>query len=368
MDRFDHFLVLGAGASFGARDPPHRPPLGPKLADYLLTWLTANDPGDDISRRMAMEAEQDLTTPAADLFEPAARRRLREFLDHAVDSSDFESAARRLIVGRRQLEDRVARSVRAGQLAPDDRTAFHQKPIEEINRLVAFAMLGGNASSAFARRPDRFDELLSLPTFRGRIAVISLNYDILLEEALIRSGRSWGYRGPRRQFPRPGGIPVFKLHGSINWQRLLPVGPGRTLSVGLAGHPLRPDTGHEEVQIARPNIIAMLKHSDHPPVLATYSAGKEVDSNWGCIEGSVRSCLRAIRRSPGARATLFGVRLPASTDDPRLERVARALQVLRGQKEFVNPGEDERAAAESLGFEPRERTLGEYLEARARAT
>jgi hypothetical protein len=40
-------LVIGAGASHGARACDPRPPLGSQLAQYLLRWFDANAPRDD---------------------------------------------------------------------------------------------------------------------------------------------------------------------------------------------------------------------------------------------------------------------------------------------------------------------------------
>ena len=40
----DTVLVLGAGASYGARPHAYLSPLGAKLACYLLRWLEVNEP------------------------------------------------------------------------------------------------------------------------------------------------------------------------------------------------------------------------------------------------------------------------------------------------------------------------------------
>lgn len=50
-----------------------------------------------------------------------------------------------------------------------------------------------------------------------RDAVISLNYDVLLDHALwfSRRGRDYGFPDPSD--PSAGGVPLYKLHGSVNW-------------------------------------------------------------------------------------------------------------------------------------------------------
>ena len=45
-------------------------------------------------------------------------------------------------------------------------------------------------------------------------AVLSFNYDTLLEESLTKIGKPWRYGFARED---GGGIPVLKMHGSINW-------------------------------------------------------------------------------------------------------------------------------------------------------
>jgi len=47
-----------------------------------------------------------------------------------------------------------------------------------------------------------------------RDAVITFNYDTLVERAIAKTGRKWNHALPRD--PQTG-IPVHKLHGSIDW-------------------------------------------------------------------------------------------------------------------------------------------------------
>lgn len=50
-----------------------------------------------------------------------------------------------------------------------------------------------------------------------RFGVITFNYDLGLELALCAQGKKWHY--PLTQLEDGGGIPIAKLHGSLNWLR-----------------------------------------------------------------------------------------------------------------------------------------------------
>jgi len=56
---------------------------------------------------------------------------------------------------------------------------------------------------------ERFSENL-----RDDDAVVTFNYDMLLEQSLTEIGKLWHYGFTRED---GGGIPVLKMHGSINW-------------------------------------------------------------------------------------------------------------------------------------------------------
>lgn len=72
----------------------------------------------------------------------------------------------------------------------------------------------GKISSCYETFAQRFFK----PTEARKNAVISFNWDILLERSLGDSGVPWLYR------LCPGVIPVLKPHGSINWSSYLETG------------------------------------------------------------------------------------------------------------------------------------------------
>ncbi len=346
----DHFLVLGAGASRGARDglPGHPlPPLGDGLACYLLNWLDENGP----DKLCGNEMQDDLCTsaPSDDLWTAGLVEPLREFLRSALVKG-FEKAA--------------------AALAPD--------LLEPVNRLLSWSMLVGHGC-AFPEHHDRLDWLLNGDPFALNLAVITLNYDLLLEEALERAQRSYVYPGLRPLTPEPanpGAVPIYKLHGSINFLQFygaLRSSDPETLQkfgasqpkVILSGPGNGLDTQVEVVpQGGRDNLIVTLKHRGNArnPVLAIYAPGKPVPYNHNCVANIRDECLKALAGNRSAGATIIGVKLPepdAVGDDPPLDDTLQALRHLDGGVMYIARGDEERARACELGFSTGARTLEE---------
>ncbi len=344
--------MLGAGASFGARRGLSKlPPLGTDLAWYLRAWL--DDNGPEKWRGNEMFDERHFFAPSGELWAPRVHDRLRAFLQSAVKDG-FEKAA---------------------ALLHDSDPSL----LEPVNRLVAWSMLTGH-QCAFLELRDRYDELFARAEFATNLGLISINYDILPEESLGRADRLYCYPGmrvPPAPAGAPLGVPIFKLHGSINCLRLFPTAVGsnyevvRKISESLprviqSGPDQGSDTQREYVPPGdRRNLIYELKHNPYrSPVLAIYAPGKPVPYNHDCVEGIHRECLAAVARNPSARATIIGVRIPPAGDDERLDAVLHALRGLGGGAEYIARGDDERAAAKALGFKLGARTLEEYLAGR----
>jgi len=221
----DRVLVLGAGASLGARaglgvrtnDEP-LPPLGRGLARYLLRWLSANDPA----------------------------RKLRPFMDgfHYPPSATCPHYTGKELWGNELLDEVRSALVKvaeqdegdyAGPATPFEvlmdawSTSEDNEHLRVVQRLLVYAMNFGYGC-AFAKSRDRYDDLLAWfqPTM-----VVTVNYDTLVEEALLRRSLRYSYPGllgPRDpagpsieivSSPEGGEIvPIFKLHGSVNWMSI----------------------------------------------------------------------------------------------------------------------------------------------------
>jgi len=325
--------------------------MGQQLAHYLLEWLRANDPANN-PNRFGMPNPSDPSTPSAELWRNGLDSKLRDFLLSASATQEprgFEVAAESL----RQRD-------------PD--------LIRPLNRLVTWSMLTG-LQCAFTERADRYDHLFGLPRFQGNLALISLNYDLLAEEALMRAGRDVCWPGPRDKQGRTG-LPVFKPHGSVNWLRLFSTPVSATLAVAeqiaasspiatLSGPQQGLDTGQEYIPPGpRNNLIWELKRQSNADqaILALYAQGKPVFTNHDCIAAAFDACVDAVRQNMSAGATLIGVSIPPEKDDPRLDAILGALRGLTAV-DYVAPSPDDRASAQAHGFHLGAKTLEELVSA-----
>jgi hypothetical protein len=347
----DHFIVVGAGASFGARDADPRPPLGDQLADCLARWYAANAPNGP--RSVRMDDVTAVEVPSWDIYWPArVREALEQFLRDA-NGRGFEKAAL------------------------DFFNQHHNQLTfmgDHLNRVVGFALLTGDLC-AFPEvaTGDRYDRLLS--RLKGKLAFVSLNYDILLEEALIRAGLEWDYSGPSLSGVRK---PVVgpKPHGSVNWLRHISVAVGSNLPAVKAASRTMPQTtvsgphhsvdsqceyvpAHRTVADAhRGNVVAEMKHDHgHVPVIAVYAEGKPAENNYSCIAFCQNDCLATIQANPEAAVTVIGARLPTLQDDERFRTIAERFGALRGPRLYV--GSD--TTWESLRFQKAATTFADFV-------
>ena len=300
----DTVLVVGAGASFGARPTYRRPPLGAKLAEYLLGWFDANAPRDgDPSWSFAMSNVFDLEAPPGALF--AREPDVRSVLVRAVDLAAKSDTA---------FEDVMAELLRGQQRALLDR----------VNELVAAALLGGRACS-FREGVDLYDQLFAAvgPRLRG---VVTPNYDLLAEEALSRVGLSYRYRAMAG--PDDAAVVIDKFHGSANWFQ--PSGAGRSASFEAArrsAKPLKiepqtwgPSFFNDHAVYAPPansraNAIFELKRGGMPLVLVTYGPGKDAMHGRPHLNRVRQECAADLRENPAHRVLAIGISPPRGGGD-----------------------------------------------------
>jgi hypothetical protein len=317
-------LITGAGASFGARTNdrrhPNPPPLGKHLARYILSWIDSWTPSQS---RLTSYLENDPSTPSPELF-GSSLRTTRHFFDLAC-SIGVEEAFERLIRINQPL----------GSLLPD---------VTTLNRVIAQALLTYKGGP-FECGQDRYDELLLRLGFPEHgVTCVTLNYDLLLEEAVARVfnvgtiAEAVAYPGVRTLH---GGVTrhvdVFKLHGSINWMRSPGMDSGRDIVV----------EGRREDTILR------LKDPAYEPILGLYTGGKPAPRNQGCLESVARCTLERIRTNAFSNVLILGLHLTPAGDDPRLDEILGAIVGLGLPVLYVNPVESECAAAALRGFTPK---------------
>lgn len=176
-------LFIGAGASFGAREKMEKcPPLGAKLCE----WLSFS-----CNNLLSQTSCIDLRSTIRDGL---------EILNNHQSDTNYEQLISKL--GR---EERLNLQ-RLLMITFTDLTEKHIKNQIDIG---------------FKNHPDGYDKLIQKLAFDNTWSVISLNYDILFEEALRRNCIEFYYPFFPFQFgddqSKLKGIRIFKPHGSINF-------------------------------------------------------------------------------------------------------------------------------------------------------
>lgn len=249
-------LFIGAGASFGARQSPtHK--IAPPLGLELLRFLRANidDLRNEIWASRHVGAVGILEKADGILRRQRCCESFEEYLARLDDADDRELVHRTL------------------QIAFSDLT--------EIGLDIGFRST-----------TDSYDFLASVLQINPQDwIVISLNYDLLFEEALARNDISYDY--PYFSFAsgkeeRKAHIRVFKPHGSINFL----AHSDHNFSFGEQsadyGKPIRYyDDRHGNLRPRYPtcfavqpgDVIHYAYQPDIHPVIANYTAGKDSDVN-----------------------------------------------------------------------------------------
>lgn len=223
-------FLFGAGASAGAGSIlPERPPLGVELARELRrlcpgTWGSL--PGD-LARKLEEDFEVGMAavTNAMSLAVPALMR------DMAVYFVQFRS------VGKTSLYDRLIRD-------------------------------------------------LSERSLMGNVAFSTLNYECVLEYALLNAGHQIDY------FGSGSGVPVLKLHGSCNmFSSGIQATPGIAYSQGVVfegGIQAWLDSNRVIEHCLTQTALApvMCQYMEGKPTSVSPSSLKEVQARWGEILGT----------------------------------------------------------------------------------
>ncbi len=377
----ERVLVLGAGASLGARaglgvrtnDEP-LPPLGRGLARYLLRWLRAND----LSRKLrpVMVEYRHWSVPS----------RCPHFSGRRIWESKELGAVRLAL---REVAERERESGSSvpfeGLMDAWSTSGRDQRRIELAQTLLSYSMTVG-FGCAFAESCDRLDDLVAMvrPTI-----VVTVNYDTLTEEALLRAGLRITY--PRLPGPRASGaeegdyvssygpgdlVPVFKLHGSINWLPISGVAVGadlatvervsaeRPTSILKSGPLVASQTWATYVPPNRGSLLFELERAlsgTGSPVAAVYGTGKNLLKNPRHVERHRAACLARLRAASIDCAVVVGLRLVSRTDDPVVADVMDLLAERAHNKLYASPDAGVYSDSERRGFTPVPSTLEQLI-------
>jgi hypothetical protein len=340
-------VLLGAGASNGAREEP-RPPLGKELHQRVLRYFEKtyndwhrweNEPGTKWKYEHGSEI---------------VRQRLK---DHLKNASSYESLADTLL--------------REGK-TPD---------LTKLNYLLARYMTppvnqDPKVDDSFLEKPDLFDEWLK-KTVRKRenlkyFTIITLNYDCLLERAICRF-----FKPDKKErqclcthvhYPFIGGsepgVEVLKLHGSINWIGDSQGKPGRNgVSLPIVLDGTKKTSTYKNIKVVS---TCFGETDDRDPseiLIATYAHGKPLHANPTIFQDIRKKAIKKI--SEGQKIEIIGVHIPLTEqDDPTLWEL---FQSMRGKNvDFINPSEKEKTLAKlRFGFNPIKKSFKEFVDSQS---
>jgi hypothetical protein len=376
-------LVLGAGASFGARSGSNpKPPLGKDLARYLCDWLDANDPA------LSRQPQRWNFWRDRPWLQGFLRKRLNEVVnEEAVENGrndDKTAWSKNHGPPFERLMDRWIQNKDDEWLDLKDGRGLQNRHCRELliatQTLLAYAFLKGD-KCAFLKHDDLLDELVARQT---PTLVVALNYDLLLEEALVRARKAYAYPAVRgiggtyfvsqgKGEPSTGEpIPIFKLHGSINWLAHESGMPSQTFAV--AHETTRPvgysycgsfpvaQTDAIHVPQNRNELFRTLeKPTRKPLVAAIYGSGKPVVANPDDVKKHRAACLEAISMLTSADVLLIGLRPVEESDDPVLCELLDRLSGVPGEKSCVNPEPSDCETFRGLGYRTIQMTMEDWL-------
>jgi hypothetical protein len=252
-------IIFGAGASHGSRVPPS-PPLGKDLLAYLDRYL------------QVIENHMPLNPSGMPFREDQQLDQLRGLI---------ENAKKRRWTYEQLIEHEVAK-----------RSPYNEN-LALLNRLVVAAFIPPRTpwdppiprlDEAFSERPDAYDDFLLKLRDKGygpsNMIFVTLNYDLLLEQAIERLGGAYNYFLPGHV--RNQGFCLLKIHGSINWWGEM--GSSGRLEAGkpIPSRLTLTSRGrvYKEIRIEEDPYEACLGNGAGDPILAHYGPGKPIFVNF----------------------------------------------------------------------------------------
>lgn len=256
--------------------------------------------------------------------------------------------------------------------------------LEFAHRLIVYAMTVGHRC-AFTEGPDRLDRLIALvqPT-----TIVTLNYDTLTEEALRRLGFRYSYpdlAGPRGSKGEPplqvstgNGVvvPMFKLHGSINWVTISGATGSATLEIAEEIARSRPthivqsgpfvtaQTWATYAVEGRQNLLYDLEEAPETgePVIAVYGTGKHVLENPEHVDAHREACFRHLGEADAIDCVIaVGIRAVTADDDPVVCKAIDMLAAGARHKVCADPDPNQCTEFERRGFISVRATLEEFV-------
>ena len=330
-------VILGAGASHGARDAP-APPLGKDLLDYLDRYLHF------------VERETAVNPSGLPFREDKELSRLRCLLNMAKEHHwTYE-----------QLIDHEVRTSNP-----------QNENLSLLNLLLVAALSPASASynlqwldQAFSAGQDLYDGFLSQLKANGfsskGLTFITLNYDILLEQAIRRTSGAFDYLLPG--MPRKRGHLLLKIHGSINWWGTFDLsrrwldGRDVPLDIAFEGQGRR----YKNVQVKVDPYEACISADAGEPIVAHYVRRKPAYVNAGMLAG-IRK--KAIAECTAAReALIIGVHPPVPPqEDETLWQMFECLSARQVPTRYVGLPPDTDTVAEMWQFQSLPGTFRDFV-------
>lgn len=274
-------LFIGAGASYGARSEHKvQPPLGQELGSWLRNTLS------ELKGKIGLLQWEPEIEEALSVLEKRTH-------------NDFECLMSKLTAEERS---QINMSLLITMSNISDKRSSHD--------------LEG-ADFGFCEITDGYDNLIDkLNIKNGMWSIVSLNYDILIEQALARHNISVIYPHFPSSYGQDqsvlSGVKIYKPHGSINF--FVQPDPGR---YGYNGS-VHNNHSHMSIEthidkngkfnptypivMACPNgvdnvLCTVLASSPRRPVIANYTYGKISDTNQETLERVRQEALSAFREA-----------------------------------------------------------------------
>lgn len=234
--------------------------LGPIERVYLVGAGASVHYGLPTLKRLAWELVESLDNTDRDILLTAIRESFPGIeMTSAEQSVDYEELLNRL------NPDALAYLEMAGVSPPD--SPRRRAALLALQGLHDYVL---DRCQRVAHQIGPFDVLVK--ALDSRSVIVSFNWDVLLELAVLRAGREYSYLPPGLT---PNGVLLLKPHGSINWFALL---DRELLSI---------DRG-SNLWVIGPNIGSYMATSSHRSILST-SLGRA----WSTFSRELlRSCLR----------------------------------------------------------------------------